>query len=646
MKLRIASLLLILLGLFFSASAHAAEDDGTIDPYGDGNYLVHFLNPPDVGNSNTDDRINFGKFTTAENYNIRVTDDGLLGFAWGVISGYIVMSCDSTSSGCNDENGRFEVEVDRNGTLSGFAWGENTGWINFGPFENNTAPQVQIDGAGYFGGVDSDIGYAWSENYGWIEFNCTVRADCLRTDYRPTRYRSDQSEGTLTQCSNSADDDGDGLVDDDDPQCIDGGSSEYPDPVYPTEPISPTEPIEPGIPVTPTPPTPTPGTPSTPGTVTPDTEVAQPAPTDSGIPIITPAIDTITNVVTLELPEARDRVIEFLRTVVAWIRVLFDAMNRALTDLMADPMVQSILRNLAVIGLVIIVALALVLFVAVPVAGAEELLLFPYLLWQNLLVVLGIIPALKPWGVVYDSATHRPLALAHVTLINAYGAVAATALTQSDGSFSAAVPDGAYTLRIDAQNTLLGIAATAPLLYDTIYSGQPILIRDNQPAQAFDIAVQGGEPTTPVITSFKEFLLYHEVTLTNIAFLIFGVGLLASVLHVIFFPSLTSLLLCTGYVLIAVFRAVGVFGSYASVFLSKAAELPIDGKLVTIFEKETNTPVLKALSSVYGRTYLNLPDGTFYTVVSDPSAPVGQGTTAVTAPFSTRAGLFRKRFFL
>ncbi|HEY0980345.1 MAG TPA: carboxypeptidase regulatory-like domain-containing protein [Candidatus Paceibacterota bacterium] len=640
MKLRLASLLLILLGLFFSASAHAAVDDGTIDPYEDGNYLVHFLNPPDVGNGNTDDRINFGKFSTAEDYNIHITDDGLYGFAWGVIAGYIVMSCDSTSSGCNDENGRFEVDIDRNGTLYGFAWGENTGWINFGPFENNDAPQVQIDGAGYFRGVGGDIGYAWSENYGWIEFNCTVRADCLRTDYRPVRYRPDQPEGTVTQCSNSADDDNDGFVDDEDPECIDGGNSEYPDPVYP---IDPTEPTEPGTPVTP--PSQNPGTPGTPGAVTPGGgEIEEPAPADPGIPIITPVIDTITNVVTIELPEARDRVIEFLRMVIAWIQTLFDAMNRALAELMADPFVQTLLRTLAIAGLIIVIALALALFIVVPVAGAEELLLFPYLLWQNLLVVLGITPAVKPWGIVYDSATHRPVALAHVTLTNSYGAVAVVAITQSDGSFSAAVPDGAYTLRIDAQNAPLGFATAAPLLYNTIYSDQPILIRGNQPVQPFDVPVQGGAPIAPVITSFKEFLLYHEVALTNGAFLIFGIGLLASVLHVIFFPSLVSLLLCAGYVLVALFRAVGVFGSYASVFLSKAAELPIDGKLITVFEKETNTPVVKALSSVYGRAYLNLPDGTFYAVVSDPGAVVGQGTSTVTAPFSTRAGLFRKRF--
>lgn len=50
---------------------------------------------------------------------------------------------------------------DGNGNLSGFAWSENAGWINFRP---------------QHGGVSIDTitgkfdGYAWGENIGWISF--------------------------------------------------------------------------------------------------------------------------------------------------------------------------------------------------------------------------------------------------------------------------------------------------------------------------------------------------------------------------------------------------------------------------------------------------------------------------------------------
>ena len=47
------------------------------------------------------------------------------------------------------------------GTLSGYAWGSNVGWINFNP----TIGGVTIDPA-----TGSFDGYAWGENIGWIHF--------------------------------------------------------------------------------------------------------------------------------------------------------------------------------------------------------------------------------------------------------------------------------------------------------------------------------------------------------------------------------------------------------------------------------------------------------------------------------------------
>ena len=56
------------------------------------------------------------------------------------------------------------ITNDGNGNLSGYAWGENVGWINFNP----TGSQVIIDGS-----TGNFSGYAWGENVGWISFSCT-----------------------------------------------------------------------------------------------------------------------------------------------------------------------------------------------------------------------------------------------------------------------------------------------------------------------------------------------------------------------------------------------------------------------------------------------------------------------------------------
>jgi hypothetical protein len=58
---------------------------------------------------------------------------------------------------------------DGTGNLSGYAWGENVGWININP-------QVPGDPTDYGVRIDSEgnfDGWAWGENIGWIHFQST-----------------------------------------------------------------------------------------------------------------------------------------------------------------------------------------------------------------------------------------------------------------------------------------------------------------------------------------------------------------------------------------------------------------------------------------------------------------------------------------
>ena len=54
----------------------------------------------------------------------------------------------------------YGVENDGIGNLSGYAWDENVGWINFNP----TGGGVTLDANGNF---DS---WSWGEHIGWIHF--------------------------------------------------------------------------------------------------------------------------------------------------------------------------------------------------------------------------------------------------------------------------------------------------------------------------------------------------------------------------------------------------------------------------------------------------------------------------------------------
>jgi len=80
-------------------------------------------------------------------------------------------STDNDGDGVADDWG---VNNDGLGNLSGYAWGENAGWINF----SSAYHQVVINSSGEF------TGYAWGENIGWINMNCSNTLYCGTVDFK------------------------------------------------------------------------------------------------------------------------------------------------------------------------------------------------------------------------------------------------------------------------------------------------------------------------------------------------------------------------------------------------------------------------------------------------------------------------------
>jgi hypothetical protein len=88
----------------------------------------------------------------------------LSGYAWGENIGWIVMGSAGGGPYANTTSNNWGVNLAANGDLSGYAWGENVGWINFGASHCDAA----INPAnGEFSG------HAWGENIGWLKFKGT-----------------------------------------------------------------------------------------------------------------------------------------------------------------------------------------------------------------------------------------------------------------------------------------------------------------------------------------------------------------------------------------------------------------------------------------------------------------------------------------
>jgi hypothetical protein len=106
--------------------------------------------------------------------------------------------------------------VKSQGQLSGYAWGQNTGWINFAPTNAVGANKPKINP-----NTGLITGAVWSQNYGWIQLSSPDGTNPgLKTTWDGCSTDNPPSGGSSI-CSNGKDDDGDGLADyPADPGCI------------------------------------------------------------------------------------------------------------------------------------------------------------------------------------------------------------------------------------------------------------------------------------------------------------------------------------------------------------------------------------------------------------------------------------------
>lgn len=191
--------------------------------FGIGEAMAENIDPDNVGAQYAyGENVGWINFRPAFGPGVTVTDMALTGFAWGENIGWINLNPsiggssnkgnpfqqeplpgvfpDSDIFGVPDLGfGKLGVANDGAGNLSGFAWAENVGWIDFAPTEGG----VHINPAtGKFSGK------AWGENIGWINFNTPEDG--------PVFYKVLKTAWRGLPVSPEGDLDGDGDIDRDD----------------------------------------------------------------------------------------------------------------------------------------------------------------------------------------------------------------------------------------------------------------------------------------------------------------------------------------------------------------------------------------------------------------------------------------------
>ncbi len=550
----------------------ASATNGTIDPNNNGDYIAEFDSIP----NSSDTQINFGKFS-GDNaaYNITISDNGLRGFAWSEIAGWIVMNCEDTNSGCSAGNGNFAVAVATDGTLSGYAWGQGTGWINFGPFSNNSVSRVKISSLGVFSGTSGTAGHAWSQNYGWINFDCGTAGQCVTTDYIPIDYRDDDDDG------------GSG-----------GGGGSGSTPTTPTTPpvmppvtppvVPPTDPVVPPTdPVIPVNPPDQPEIPFDPGP--PPTE-GEPIP-ELPLPTQTPTGDP--------------------SSILPSIREVF---NR--------PEVQTAGKTATIIGIAGSIVTPIMSLLLQSPFIFTDFWLFILKIWAFLLSFFGLRRVVH-WGVVYDSVTKQPIDPAYVSLVDNSGNEVNSAITDLNGRYGFLAPPGMYTMT--AQKTHYQFPSTKLAgktedeLYRDLYFGAPITITKE------DAVIAKNIPMDPVGFDWNEFVkrdrgiisfyARHEVALTRIADAFFILGFAFSVISFILNPSIINGILVLFYITYVLFSRSKLFKPRAGKVLKGNEPYPF--VLVEVYNARLNQKITQKITSMYGRFFALLPKGEYYLVISE-----------------------------
>jgi uncharacterized repeat protein (TIGR01451 family) len=121
--------------------------------------------------------LNWG--TSEGGVDVPAVEGELTGYVWGENVGWISLNCSNTDSCATADYGvSFE-----NGELTGWAWGENIGWISFSCENTGSCATAEYrvfvdDASGVFSG------WAWGENVGWISLNCSNTDSCDTVFYR------------------------------------------------------------------------------------------------------------------------------------------------------------------------------------------------------------------------------------------------------------------------------------------------------------------------------------------------------------------------------------------------------------------------------------------------------------------------------
>jgi len=456
--------------------------------------------------------------------------------------------------------------------LSGYAWGDVMGWINLDP----SGGGVVNDGSGNLSG------YAWGQQSGWINFAPTNGGVTVDDDGYFSGYAWAENGGWISfNCEDE------GVCGSDDYYVRWIKSVSQAPPVNPPNGSSAPTIFEA------TPPEPLPSEPE-PINIPPPSLVT---PTPLFPPEIQPEDTLPSSPLFSESPTQPN----FLRSLLPQSKTL-ENITRALTTASAAAVL------ITIPGLVALVELAVV---------PQRAFMFFSMLFTNRRKE-------RPWGIVYDSVTKKPLDPVYVTLKDELGREVSSSLTDLDGRYGFFVPKGTYY--ISSEKVHYGFPSArlqgqpTDAIYNNLYFGEKIVI--NQDGEVLSKNI----PMDPEAFDWNEFAKTEmkvqkfnprrEALFARLSNLLFLFGFVVSLLAIIFSSGIYNYIVFGLYILLIAIRLVGIKPRKNGVVLDATTHTPLAFASVAIYSNSLQTELFKKITDEKGRYYALVPKGNYVITVS------------------------------
>ncbi len=274
--------------------------------------------------------------------------------------------------------------------------------------------------------------------------------------------------------------------------------------------------------------------------------------------------------------------------------------------------------GLVVSGITSISALAF----ATPFTSAEIFLL-PIRLWSLILIALGLKKRTREWGTIYDSVTKRPLDPVFLELVDSEGRVVTTAFTDLDGRYGFLAKPGHYMIRPKKTNyvfpSLLLGHVTRDEVYLDLYFGNYFEIKKEGEVIAKNVPMDSEKFDWNEFEKKKEhqnvFYSKRLQIYTKISDMLFGFGLLISILAFAVVMNLYNSIILGVYLLMLVLREVGVTLSKLGIVIDKNSRKPLPYCIVRAYSASLNNEVIHKVANENGQFYMLIPNGTYFLVI-------------------------------